>query len=111
MTIPYIHRPIASDLVIIIHHRQIIHPKMPRQRNGLQPNALLQTRIPNHTPSMVIHDLIPRPVEAGTQVLTRHRQSHRIGNALPQRSRRDFDALVLDLRVPRAQGVHACGVV
>ncbi|KAH3669314.1 hypothetical protein OGAPHI_001435 [Ogataea philodendri] len=56
-------------------------------------------------------DVEARLVVGGSEVLGCNGQTNRVGDTLTQRTRGDFDGIVLDLRVTRTQRVEVVGVV
>lgn len=51
---------------------------------------------------------MPRPVICRRKVLRGHGQAYCTAEALAQRTRGDLDALILDFRVPWAEGTNLC---
>src|SRR5699024_643058 len=62
-------------------------------------------------PGVIGHKVVPGPVKRRTKVLVGNGEANGVRDTLAQRSRGHFDTLVLDLRVTRAQSVHAVRVV
>lgn len=102
---------VAGDLVVVVRDDQVVQLPVTGQLDGLHGDALLETGVADHAVRHVVDQFKTRPVVHGGEVLRRHGEADGVCDALAQRSRGDFDAVVLNLRVARGEGVGAGRVV
>ncbi|TKW48581.1 hypothetical protein CTA1_4129, partial [Colletotrichum tanaceti] len=111
LRVGHVGRPVAGDGVVVVDDAEVVQLPVAGQRHRLEADALLEAGVANHAPRHVVHDLVAGPVVRCREVLGGHGQPDGVGDALAERSRGDFDALVLDLGVARTQGIGLVGVV
>lgn len=102
---------VAGDLVVVVDDDEVAQPPVAGELDGLHGHALLEAGVANHAPDGAADDVEAGPVVGGGEVLARHGQADGIGDTLAKRARCHLDALVLNLRVARAEGVGARRVV
>lgn len=102
---------VACDGVVIVDDAEVVELPVTRQRHRLETNTFLETRVPNHAPSHIVHQLQARLVVCGSQVLGRHRKPHSVRNTLTKGPCCDLHALVFDLGVSRTDGIQFRRVV
>ena len=83
---------VIGDVVVVPKERQFAQLEVPRERDGLLPNPLLQTTVTNESPCAVIHQFRP---ELRRQPFLGHRHTHRAGNPLTEQAGGDFDPRML----------------
>ena len=95
---------VDRDAVVVVADDQLAQGEVARDRGRFLADALHQVAVRADHVDVVVDQLVPGAVEALREEALGHRHPHRVGEALPQRPRRDLDALrVAALGVPRRE--------
>lgn len=106
-----INATVTSNLVVVVNDDQVVQLPVASSLDSLESNTLLQAGIANHAPRRVVDELIAWAVVGGSQVLGGHGHTNGIGNTLTQGTSGNFNTLILNLGVTRADGVMSIRVI
>ena len=81
-----------SDVVVVVQEDQIVEPEETRDRRRFRRHALHQVAVTADAVDLVVDDLVSGPVEERPQVFSGDGHTHRIAEALAQRTGRGLNA-------------------
>ena len=83
---PALHFTVDGDAVVVVEHDELAEPEGPRERARLVRDSFHEAAIAREDVGTMVHDLVPRPVEARRERALRDGHAHRVGEPLAERA-------------------------